>query len=95
MTPKNVAAVLTAAAFEDILRRMGELFAGVSGRPKLEDVLNAIKDAGLLPEAQVRIAHTGLAFRNDALHADWIKIDRNSVQQYLGLVEGWLSERFR
>jgi len=45
---KNVAAVLIAAAFEDLIRRMGSDLAGVAGRPKLESVLTSIKDAQVL-----------------------------------------------
>jgi predicted short-subunit dehydrogenase-like oxidoreductase (DUF2520 family) len=36
---KNVAAVLTAAAFEDTIRRMEESLAGVVGRGDLQDVI--------------------------------------------------------
>jgi hypothetical protein len=42
---KNVAAVLIAAAFEDLLRRMGTELAGVAGRPKLEEVIGDLKSA--------------------------------------------------
>ena len=45
---KNIAAVLVAAAFEALLRRMGEELAGVSDRPKLEEVVRRLKDAGVL-----------------------------------------------
>jgi hypothetical protein len=45
---KNVAAVLIAAAFEDLMRRMGSELAGVVGRPKLEEVLTALKNAAIL-----------------------------------------------
>src|SRR5579872_2078043 len=37
---KNAAAVLIAAAYESLIRRMGEEFAGVTDRPKLEDVIS-------------------------------------------------------
>ena len=47
-TAKNVSAVLIAAAFEDLMRRMGSELAGVVGRPKLEEVLTALKNAGIL-----------------------------------------------
>ena len=39
----NVAAVLTAATFEDTIRRMGETLAAVEGRPDLQDVITALK----------------------------------------------------
>jgi CheY-specific phosphatase CheX len=35
---KNVSAVLIAAAFEDLMRRMGSELAGVAGRPKLDEL---------------------------------------------------------
>jgi len=40
---KNVGAVLVAAAFEDLMRRMGAEFAGVSNRPDLQDVIATLK----------------------------------------------------
>jgi hypothetical protein len=36
---KNVAAVLVAAAFKDTLRRLAETKAGVTDRPKLEEIV--------------------------------------------------------
>jgi len=49
---KNVSAVLIAAAFEDLIRRMGSELAAVVGRPKLEEVLTALKNAGILRAAK-------------------------------------------
>jgi hypothetical protein len=45
---KNVGAVLVAAAFEDVLRRMGTEFGGVIGRPELEEVINSLKQKNVL-----------------------------------------------
>lgn len=44
---KDVAAFLIAAAFEDLIRRMGSELAGVAGRPDLQDVVTELKNAGL------------------------------------------------
>ncbi len=91
---KNVAAVLTAAAFEDTIRRMGENFAGVIGKDDLSEVLNKLKDAGVIQSPQVGIAQSYLSFRNHALHAKWDKIERESIHSALGFVEQLLLKHF-
>lgn len=91
---KNVAAVLVAASFEDTVRRMGSSLAGVTGRPDLNAVITALKDAGILQGAPLSTALGYLKFRNDALHADWSKIDRAVVGSCLAFVEGLLLKHF-
>lgn len=90
----NVAAVLAAAAFEDTIRRMGERFAGVADRPKLDVVLTKLKETGVIEGPQVGIAQSFLSFRNHALHAQWDKIDRASVQSCLSFVQELLLKHF-
>jgi hypothetical protein len=83
---KNVASVLAAALFEDTLRRI----ATVNGIPhieKLQDVITELKNKGLLKGSQVGIANSYLNFRNNALHAQWGKIERESVASVLGFCE--------
>ena len=58
---KNVSAVLIAAAFEDIVRRLGSELGGVAGRPKLEEVITALKNAGVLTGSEVPIAQSYLS----------------------------------
>jgi hypothetical protein len=77
---KNVAAVLVAAAFEDLIRRMGVELGGVKGRPPLQDVITALKDAAILKGAEIGIAQSFLKFRNDSLHADWVNVSRIQVE---------------
>jgi hypothetical protein len=91
---KNVAAVLTAAAFEDTIRRMGEELAGVIGQDDLSDVLKKLKDTGMIQSPQVGIAQSYLNFRNHALHANWDNIERESIQSVLGFVEQLLLKHF-
>jgi len=91
---KNVAAVLTAASFEDTIRRMGETLAGVMGHDDLSDVLTKLKDAGVVQSPQVGIAQSYLSFRNHALHANWEKIDRTSIHSVLAFVEQLLLKHF-
>jgi hypothetical protein len=91
---KNVAAVLVAAAFEDLMRRMGEEFASVVGRPTLQEVITALKNAAVLRGGQVGTAQSYLQFRNDSLHADWVKVDRSQIQSCIGFMEELLMKHF-
>lgn len=91
---KNVAAVLAAAAFEDAVRRMGKTFAGVIGQDDLSEVLKRLKDAGVMQGPQVGIAQSYLSFRNHALHANWDKIEKESIHSVLGFVEQLLLKHF-
>jgi len=91
---KNVAAVLTAAAFEDCLRRLAAEKAGVQDRPKLESVVVALKDAGVLKGGNVSLATSMLKFRNDSLHADWQNVQQAQVESCLALTESLLRDHF-
>jgi hypothetical protein len=91
---KNVAAVLVAAAFEGLIRRMGDEFAFVTGRPKLEEVITALKGAEVLKGGEVATALSYLKFRNDSLHADWGNVDRPQVQSCVAFVEALLVKHF-
>jgi len=90
----NVAAVLIAASYEDTIRRMGNQLAGITDRRDLEKVLIVLKEKGHLKGAQVGIAQSYLKFRNDALHADWDNIEKESVNSCLSFVEGLLLKHF-
>ncbi len=91
---KNVAAVLTAAAFEDTIRRMGVSFCGIHERDKLEKIVIALKERGILVGAQFGTVQAQLQFRNNASHADWNKIDRVGVGTALQLVQELLLKHF-
>ena len=91
---KNVAAVLAAAAYEDTIRRIAKEHAGVIGQVKLESVIIALKDKGLLVPPQLSIAQGHLNFRNHSLHAQWETIDRSGVDSVLGFVEQLLLKHF-
>jgi hypothetical protein len=91
---KNVAAVLIAAAFEDLIRRMGEEFAGVADRQKLENVINALKSANIIKGGQIGTALSFLKFRNDSLHADWDNVDRSQVESCIALIDALLVKHF-
>jgi hypothetical protein len=91
---KNVSAVLIAAAFEDLVRRMGTELAGVVGRPDLQDVLTALKTAGVLKGGEVGTAQSYLKFRNNSLHADWAKVQGSQVQSCIAFIETLLLRHF-
>ena len=91
---KNISAVLIAAAYESLIRRMGEDFAGITARPKLEEVITALKNAGVLA-GSVGTALSYLKFRNDSLHADWKAVDRPQVESCLAFTESLLMKHFK
>jgi hypothetical protein len=90
----HVAAVLIAAAFEDVLRRLASEKAGLIGRPKLEQVITTLKDADLLKGGEVSTANSYLKFRNDSLHADWAQVHRFQVEGCISFVESLLLKHF-
>jgi hypothetical protein len=91
---KNVSAVLTAAAFEDLIRRMGVTFCGIQTRDELHKIVVALKTKGVLVGAQFGTVQAQLQFRNDALHADWKKIDAIGVKTVMLLVQELLLKHF-
>lgn len=91
---KNVGAVLVAAAYEDLLRRMGEEFGGVRDRPDLQEVIVALKENQVLKGGEVGTAQSYLKFRNDSLHADWSNVTLAQAESCLAFVEGLLLKHF-
>ena len=90
---KNVAAVLSAAAFEDTIRRIATKH-GLPEREKLADTLEEMKKMGILKGAQVGIAQSYLGFRNKALHAKWDEVDVAAVQSVLAFTEQMILAHF-
>jgi uncharacterized protein YutE (UPF0331/DUF86 family) len=90
---KDVAAVLTAAAFEDTIRRLAAK-EGIPHSEKLADALEELKRRGVLRGAEVGVAQSYLGFRNKALHAEWAEVDMASVQSALAFTEQLLLKHF-
>jgi len=84
----EVAAVLTAAAFEDCVRRLAQEKGAISStnRIELSHVLTALKEKGVLQGGEVSLVQPFLKFRNDALHADWGKVKDTQTSSCLALV---------
>jgi hypothetical protein len=93
-TGRHIAAVLTAALYEDTIRRLGAAKAGVTGRPDLSKVVDALKSSGVLKGAATAVALSYLKFRNDSLHADWGGITVGTIESCLSFVEGLLLDHF-
>jgi hypothetical protein len=91
---KNVAAVMIAAAFEDLLRRMGAELARLSGRPSLQDVVTALKEGSVLKGGEIGTAQSFLKFRNDSLHADWANVSRVQVESCTAFIDAMLLKHF-
>ena len=91
---KTTAAVLVAAAYEGLIRRMGEEFAGVTDHPKLEEVIGALKNANVLKGEELAVAQSYLKFRNDSVHADLKNVDRSQVESCLAFSESLLLKHF-
>lgn len=90
----HVGAVLVAAAFEDLMRRMAQEFAGLTSRPKLEAVVTELKDKQVLKGGEVPTALAYLKFRNDSLHAHWANVERSQVVSCLAFIEQLLVKNF-
>lgn len=91
---KNVAAVLIAAAFEDTIRQLGALYCAIHTRDALPDILLRLKNADVLRGSQVGVVQSHFQFRNDAMHADWSKIDKVAVGTVISLVQELLLKHF-
>lgn len=91
---KDVAAVLATAALEDALKRFA-LANGLDVEGKsMQDVVNALKGAGLVAGAQKSLLDTMPKLRNAALHAEWAKLSETDVGSVLGFVEQFLLTKF-
>jgi hypothetical protein len=90
----HVSAVLTAAAFEDLMRRLAQEKAGITARIKLEKILIELKEKGVLQGGEPGVAQSFLKFRNDSLHADWQNVTDVQVVGCLGLVESLTIKHF-
>ncbi len=90
----RVAAVLVAAAFEETLRRLAMDSLQISDRRRLDEIHKALKDGDILRGSEVSSAQSFLSFRNNALHADWEKVERPTTEAVLGFTDALLQKHF-
>lgn len=91
---KDVAAVLASAALEDALKRFATLSGLDVGGKTMQEVVNALKGAGLVAGAQKGLLDSLPKLRNHALHADWQKIGEPEVASLIAYVEQFLLANF-
>lgn len=92
---KNVASVLAAAGFEDVIRKLGSTFAGSMGGDTLADVLIILKEKAVLTGPQFTTAREYLTFRDTVFHAEWNGIDRPTVSSVLAFIEELILKHFQ
>ena len=91
---KDVAAVLACAALEDALKRYATINGLSTDDKTMQDVINALKGAGLVSGAQKSLLDAMPRVRNLALHAEWSKITDPDVSSVIGFVEQFLLTKF-
>jgi hypothetical protein len=91
---KDVAAVLSCAALEDVLKRFAQMQGLDTNQKEMTEVINALKAAGLLSGPQKSLVDAMPKIRNAAMHADWNKITAQDVGSVLGFVEQFLLTKF-
>lgn len=91
---KDVAAVLACAALEDALKRFAVSNGLIVEEKTMQEIVNALKGAGLVSGAQKSLLDAMPRIRNMALHADWEKISEPDVNSVIGFVEQFLLTNF-
>ena len=91
---KDVAAVLACAALEDCLKRYGEVNGLKIEDESLSNVVNSLKAAGLLSASQGSLLKGMVSLRNKTFHAQWEKVDIESVRSVIAFVEQFIMSRF-
>ena len=91
---KDIAAVLSCAALEDVLKRFA-IINGLAVEDKnMPEVVSALKSKGLVRGAQKSLLDTMPKIRNLALHAKWDKISPEDVNSVIGFVEQFILSHF-
>ncbi|MGA2324257.1 MAG: DUF4145 domain-containing protein [Sedimentisphaerales bacterium] len=91
---KDVAVVLACAALEDSLKRVAIKENLNVDDKDMSDIINALKTKGVIKGAQVPIVQSYVKLRNKAFHAEWDKIDKESVSSVIGFTEQFILSNF-
>jgi hypothetical protein len=91
---KDVASVLACAALEDALKRYAEQQSLSVSDADMSQVINALKSQGLLKDPQAAIVQSYVKLRNKAFHAEWDKIEKESVNSAIGFTEQFILSNF-
>lgn len=91
---KDVAAVLACAAFEDAMKRKAQELEMETEDRELTQIVNGLKAARIFQGAQPAIITGFIRLRNNAMHADWVKVRPPEVSSLIGFTEQFLLEHF-
>jgi hypothetical protein len=91
---KDVAAVLTCAALEDALKRYAEQQGLDVSDADMSQVINALKSKGVLRDPQATIVKSYVKLRDKAFHAEWGKVEKESVNSAIGFTEQFILSNF-
>ena len=91
---KDVAAVLVSAALEDTLKRFALRNGLDVADADMAQVINALKSQSLLKGPQAAVVQSYVKLRNKAFHAEWDKIDKETVNSAISFTETFLLEHF-
>ena len=91
---KEVAAVLAAAALEDVLKRYATENDIDTEDRNMTEVISALKAKGLIKGGQNKLLQALPKIRNLALHAQWDKFSELEVGSVIGYVEQFLLKHF-
>jgi len=83
----EVAAVFVSAALEDALKRFALQNGLDVDDANMDKVISALKGKGLLKDPQASIVWGHAKLRNKAFHANWDKIEKESVNSAIGFTE--------
>lgn len=91
---EKVAAVLVAAALEEVLKQIGEnLSIDVYDRD-MRGVVQKLKDADVLIGPQAALAMGYSQYRDKAFYAQFDQMDRATIESALAFVEGLVQKHF-
>ena len=91
---KDVAAVLSSAALEDALKRLGELNGLQLDGKDMSETIGMLKANELLKGSQSKIVSSYVSLRNKALHAEWAKIETPEVKSLIAFTEEFVIQNF-
>ena len=91
---KDVAAVLASSAFEDTMKRKAELLNISTEMKSLEDVVSALKSQAVFKGVQAKLTTGFIALRNNAMHANWEKVNAPETRSMIAFTEQFLIEHF-
>jgi hypothetical protein len=91
---KDVAAVLVSAALEDTLKKFALQNGLDIDDADMAQVINALKSQSLLKGPQASVVQSYVKLRNKAFHAEWDKIEKETVNSAISFTETFLIKHF-